>query len=60
MTFLTLFSAFLLPLTLITSFYWMNVVLPFQNHTQFIYIFLLISIFIMLFIFLYFKKNGKI
>ena len=60
MTFLTLFSAFMLPLTLITSFYWMNIVLPFQDHTQFIYIFLLISISIMFFIYLYFKRNGKI
>lgn len=60
MTFLTLFSAFMLPLTLITSFYWMNVALPFQKDTFFVYIFMLTSFFVMFFVFLYFKKNGKI
>ena len=60
MTFLALFSAFMLPLTLITSFYWMNVVLPYQDDTFFIYIFLLTSLFVMFFVYLYFKKNGKI
>jgi len=60
MTFLALFSAFMLPLTFITSFYWMNISLPFQEHTLFVYIFLFTSLFIMLAIFYYYKKNSKI
>ena len=60
MTFLALFSAFMLPLTFITSFYWMNIALPYQNDTFFVYIFLFISLFIMFVIFFYYKKNWKI
>ena len=60
MTFLTLFSAFLLPLTLITSFYWMNInPLPFDN-IYFIYILLLISIALMFFLFYILRKKWKI
>jgi magnesium transporter len=35
--FLTLFSTFLLPLTLITSFYGMNITLPYQDTPEFFY-----------------------
>jgi len=38
---LTIFSAFLLPLTLITSFYGMNIALPFQDDSSFVYVTLL-------------------
>ena len=57
---LTIFSAFLLPLTLITSFYGMNIELPFTNSPDFIYILLSISIIIMLFIYVYLNKKGKL
>lgn len=60
LTFLALFSAFMLPLTFITSFYWMNISLPYQDHTYFVYIFLFISLFIMIAIYYYYKKNWKI
>jgi len=60
MTFLALFSAFMLPLTLITSFYWMNIVLPYWDNPLFIYICLVVSFFMMIFIYLYFRKNWKI
>jgi len=60
MTFLALFSAFMLPLTFITSFYWMNISLPYQENTLFVYIFLFTSLFIMFSIFYYYKKNSKI
>lgn len=56
---LTIFSAFILPLTLLTSFYWMNIELPFQSHpAQVYFLFWWFSI-IMIFITLYFKKNWK-
>lgn len=58
---LTLFSAFLLPLTLITSFYWMNVKLPFQEHPYFVYILLLWSALITVITgYFFFKNNNKI
>jgi len=60
MTFLALFSAFMLPLTLITSFYWMNVKLPYENNPFFIYICLVVSLFIMFFVYLFFRRNWKI
>lgn len=60
MTFLTLFSAFMLPLTLITSFYGMNIKLPFQNYPFFIYILLFFTSLSMIFIYLYYKKKGNI
>ncbi|MDF1682744.1 MAG: CorA family divalent cation transporter [Patescibacteria group bacterium] len=37
---LTIFSAFLLPLTLITSFYGMNIDFPDWNNSLFVYILL--------------------
>ncbi len=60
MTILTIFSAFLLPLTLITSFYWMNVKLPFQNREDVVYEMLIFSVIIMIFLYIYFKKKDKI
>jgi magnesium transporter len=60
MTFLTIFSVFLLPLTLITSFYWMNITpLPFDN-IYFIYIMLILSIIIMILLFYILRKKWKI
>jgi len=59
MTVLTLFSAFLLPLTLITSFYWMNISLPFQNNPEIVYFMIILSIFIMFLFYVYFKKKQK-
>jgi len=60
MTFLALFSAIMLPMTFITSFYWMNVKLPYQDNIEFVYIFLLTSLFIMMAIYFYFRRNSKI
>lgn len=60
MTFLALFSAFMLPLTFITSFYWMNISLPYQDHTFFVYIFLFVSLIIMAVVYYYFEKNNKV
>jgi len=40
---LTIFSAFMLPLTLITSFYGMNISLPFQNKPEVVYGLLIFS-----------------
>ncbi len=54
---LTIFSAFMLPLTLITSFYGMNINLPFQDNSFFVYFILLFSIIIMLFFIIYFSKK---
>ena len=42
--FLTIFSAFMLPLTAITSFYGMNINLPFQDSPSFAYTSMLISV----------------
>ena len=44
---LTIFSAFLLPLTLITSFYGMNVDLPLQNSPQLVFIILIMTLLFM-------------
>lgn len=58
--FLTLFSTFLLPLTLITSFYGMNIDLPYQNNPEFFYtIFTLLTVW-MIWIYFYMKHKGKI
>ncbi len=57
---LTIFSAFLLPLTLITSFYWMNIELPFSNSPLFIYIILWVSILMMFSIYYYLNRKGKL
>ena len=57
---LTIFSAFILPLTLITSFYWMNIDLPFWWNSLFVYILFISSVILMIFIYLYINKNGKL
>lgn len=56
---LTIFSAFLLPLTLITSFYGMNIDFPDWNNSLFVYILLFWSFSIMFMIYLILKKTGK-
>jgi magnesium transporter len=61
MTVLTLFSAFLLPLTLITGFYWMNVEPLFMaDKPWFVYWVIIISISIMVLSYIYFKKKWKL
>ncbi len=57
---LTIFSAFLLPLTLITSFYGMNIDLPYQDNPGFIYIILLLSILFMTVAYWFVSKKGKV
>lgn len=59
MKILTIFSAFILPLTLITSFYGMNITLPMQNNPLFVYLLLIWSIFSMILFYLYMKRNWK-
>lgn len=56
---LTVFSSFMLPLTLITSFYWMNVTLPFAENIKFVYFLILMSLFAMVMTYLFLRKNGK-
>jgi Mg2+ and Co2+ transporter CorA len=60
MRFLAIFSAFFLPLTLITSFYWMNIKLPFDKNENLIYIFLLFITIIMLVYYIMMKRKWKI
>lgn len=57
---LTIFSAFILPLTLITSFYGMNITLPFQQQPHFVYWIFFWSIICMGWIYFYYKRNGKL
>lgn len=60
---LTLFSAFMLPLTLITGFYWMNTnPLPLEpyNTVNYVFLWMFLTITIMTFIFVYFKKSWKL
>lgn len=46
MRILALVSTFFLPLTLVTSFYWMNIKLPFEKNSFFVYfIILIVSLF---------------
>lgn len=56
---LTIFSAFMLPLTLVTSFYWMNIDLPFQKNPYFVYFILVFSIVWMFITYFYFKKKWR-
>ena len=56
---LTLFSAFLLPLTLITSFYGMNITLPYQESPLFIYFLITISVLVMFVLYAVLKRSGK-
>ena len=57
--FLTIFSAVLLPLTLITSFYGMNVDLPFQETPGFVYGLLFFSIWLVSLLYIYYTKSRK-
>lgn len=56
---LTVFSAFMLPLTLITSFYWMNVDLPFTENIKFIVFLLFSSLFIMVTFYVLLRKTWR-
>lgn len=58
--FLTIFSAFMLPLTLITSFYGMNIPLPFQDSPLASYIAMWISSVSLAIVFWYFQRKRKI
>jgi Mg2+ and Co2+ transporter CorA len=60
MTFLAIFSAFFLPLTLITSFYWMNIKLPFEKNEFIVYNIIFIISIIMVFIYFVLKKKWKL
>ena len=57
---LTIFSAFFLPLTLITSFYGMNISLPFQHNPIIVYIIFVLIMLFMYFAYYIFKKNWKL
>ncbi len=59
MKILTFFSAFILPLTLLTSFYWMNIDLPLQESSNSVYFLLAITTIIMIFIYIIMRKKGK-
>lgn len=58
--FLTIFSAFMLPLTLITSFYGMNIDLPFQDSPIFAYASMFFSVAVLWIVFLFFQKKRKV
>jgi len=60
MALLTIFSALMLPLTLITSFYGMNVALPFQNQPWFVYFLLILCTILMIIALIYMKKKKII
>jgi len=60
MRFLALFSAFFLPLTLITSFYWMNIKLPLDKNENIVYIFLIIISIIMILTYSILNKKWKV
>lgn len=55
---LTIFTAFMMPLTLVTSFYWMNIILPFQENSMFVFSILVISIISMTLWYIYLKKKN--
>ena len=57
MAMLTAFSTFMLPLTLITSFYGMNITLPFQNNPEVVYSLLIFSGILMLIFIWYFIEK---
>ena len=56
---LTIFSSFLLPLTLVTSFYWMNITLPYQDNPLFIYWLITFSLLLMFLFFIVLKVRNK-
>ena len=59
MKILTVFSAFMLPLTLVTSFYWMNVDLPYSDNIYFVVLLLVSSLFLMILFYLGLRKSGR-
>ncbi len=60
MKLLTFFSAFMLPLTFITSFYGMNIVLPYEKDPNVVYFILFLSTIFMFLLYIYMKKKEKI
>lgn len=58
--FLTIFSAFMLPLTLITSFYGMNIKLPYQDVSSVVYGAMWMSVVLLGMVFLYYSWKRKI
>jgi len=60
MKILTIFSTLLLPLTLITSFYGMNVPLPYQNNPNIVYWLMLFSLITMIITFIWAVIKRKI
>lgn len=56
---LTVFSAFMLPLTFVTSFYWMNVDLPFTENIKFIFFLLFSSLFMMVIFYLILRRSWR-
>ena len=60
MKILTIFSTLLLPLTLITSFYGMNITLPYQNNPNFVYWLMLFSLISMIIAFIRAVRKRKI
>lgn len=56
---LTVFSAFMLPLTLITSFYWMNVDLPYADSIKFVVFLLFWSLFIMVLLYVILRRSWR-
>ena len=60
MRFLAIYSAFFLPLTLITSFYWMNIRLPLQESYSTVYIIILSITIFMISMYLYLKRKWKL
>lgn len=58
--FLTIFSAFMLPLTAITSFYGMNISLPFQDTPFIAYASMWVSVVILWIVFLFFQRKRRV
>ena len=58
MTVLTIFSSTMLPLTVITGMYGMNVALPFQNHPQAFWFVMLIMVVATLLLLFFFKRRN--
>lgn len=58
-TFLTFFSAFFLPLTLVTSFYGMNIPLPYEDEPYVIHWLLLWTLWSMFIAYYILRKRGK-
>jgi len=56
---LTYFSAFMLPLTFITSFYWMNIDLSPYSNMKIIFFLFSISLTLMVFIYVFLRKSWR-